>query len=106
MGSRFDTLWPRGRTGVPALRFLRNLPNFARLYWRLLCDRRVSLGPKALLLLSVIYVLSPIDLIPDVVPFVGEVDDLLIIILACRLFIYLCPRAVVAEHVRRIDAGA
>ena len=105
MNPRFETLWPRGRVGLPALRFLRNLPNFARLYWRLLCDRRVSVWPKALLVLGGLYVLSPVDFIPDVIPFVGEVDDLLIVILACRLFIYLCPREVVREHVRRIDAG-
>ena len=91
--------------GAPGLRFLLNLPNFARLYWRLLCDRRVSLWPKALVLLSLVYVVSPVDFIPDVVPFVGEIDDLLVVILACRLFIYLCPREVVREHVRRIDAG-
>lgn len=89
---------------MPGVRFLRNLPNFARLYWRLLCDRRVSVWPKVLLVLSGLYVLSPVDVIPDVLPFAGEVDDLLIVILACRFFIYLCPREVVREHVRRIDA--
>lgn len=105
MSLRFVTNWPRGRVGVPGLRFLLNLPNFVRLYWRLVCDRRVSVWPKALLLLSIVYVLSPVDFIPDVIPLVGEVDDLVIVILVCRLFIYLCPRAVVGEHVRHIDAG-
>jgi len=90
---------------MPTLRLLRNLPNFARLYWRLLCDRRVSLWPKALLPLTFLYVLSPVDLIPDAIPLVGEVDDLVMVMLACRLFIYLCPREVVREHVCRIDAG-
>jgi uncharacterized membrane protein YkvA (DUF1232 family) len=105
MSLRFDTSWRRGPVGVPGLRFLLNLPNFVRLYWRLVCDRRVSVWPKALLLLSVIYVVSPLDFIPDPIPLVGEVDDLVIVILVCRLFIYLCPRAVVAEHVRQIDAA-
>ena len=77
-----------------------------QLYWRLVRDGRVSVWPKALLLLSVLYVLSPVDIIPDVIPFVGEVDDLVVVIAACRLFIYLCPPDVVREHVRRIDAGA
>ena len=90
---------------MPALRFLRNLPNFARLYWRLLCDRRVSPWPKALLVLSFLYVLSPVDFIPDAIPFFGEVDDLVVVMIACRLFIYLCPRDVVREHVSNIDAG-
>lgn len=91
--------------GMRGWRFLRHLPDFVRLYWRLLTDGRVSVWPKALLLLSVLYVLSPLDFIPDVIPFIGEVDDLLVLIVACRLFMYLCPPDVVREHVRRIDAG-
>jgi uncharacterized membrane protein YkvA (DUF1232 family) len=55
--------------------------------------------------LAVLYVVSPIDLIPDFLPFVGEVDDLIVIIAACRLFISLCPREVVRDHVQRIDAA-
>ena len=86
------------------LQFIRHLPHFARLYWRLLRDGRVSIWPKALLAVGVLYVLSPIDLIPDVVPVIGEVDDLVVLILLCRLFVYLCPPEVVHEHVRRIDA--
>lgn len=98
--------WPPLQLGTRALRFLRHLPQFVRLYWRLLWDRRVSIWPKALLVLSVLYVLSPVDLIPDVLPFIGEVDDLVVIIAVCRLFMYLCPREVVQEHVRRIDVGS
>jgi uncharacterized membrane protein YkvA (DUF1232 family) len=65
----------------------------------------VSIWPKAFLILSVLYVVSPVDLIPDVIPFVGELDDLVIVIAACRLFMYMCPPEVVREHVRQIDAG-
>jgi uncharacterized membrane protein YkvA (DUF1232 family) len=106
MALRSEPTPPWMGVGMPVLRFLLNLPNFVRLYWRLLGDWRVSIWPKALLVLSGLYVLSPVDFIPDVLPFIGEVDDLLIIILACRLFIYLCPPEVVREHVRRIDAGS
>lgn len=105
MPVRPDTRWPPLQLGMRGLRFLSNLPNFVRLYWRLFRDIRVSVWPKALLLLGFLYVLSPIDLIPDVIPFVGEVDDLVLLIVACRVFIYLCPPEVVREHVRRIDAG-
>jgi uncharacterized membrane protein YkvA (DUF1232 family) len=95
---------PQDRAIVSVVRFLRNLPNFARLYWRLLCDRRVSVWPKALLALSVVYVLSPFDFVPDVLPFLGEVDDLVIVVLVSRLFVYLCPPDVVREHVCSIGA--
>ena len=106
MTQRVGPTWPPLELGLRGLRFVRHLPQFVRLYWRLFRDRRVSIWPKALLVLGVLYVVSPIDLIPDVIPFVGEVDDLVVVIAVCRLFMYLCPREVVQEHVRRIDAGA
>jgi uncharacterized membrane protein YkvA (DUF1232 family) len=105
MATRAPSDWPMLQTGLRAIRFIQNIPHFIRLYWRLLQDRRVSIWPKALLMLSVLYVLSPIDIIPDFIPFVGEIDDLVVVIAVCRVFIYMCPRDVVQEHVRRIDAG-
>src|SRR6266481_1336917 len=106
MTLRAGPAWPPLQLGMRGLRFLRHLPQFVRLYWRLLCDRRVSIWPKALLVLSALYVVSPVDIIPDVIPFFGEVDDLVVVIAVCRLFMYMCPREVVEEHVRRLGAGA
>ena len=105
MDSRAGSTWPTLQLGLRGLRFLRHLPQFVRLYWRLFCDRRVSIWPKGLLVLGVLYVLSPVDFIPDLIPIIGEVDDLVALIVVCRLFMYLCPRDIVQEHVRRIDAG-
>jgi uncharacterized membrane protein YkvA (DUF1232 family) len=105
MSLRAGSTWPTLQLGMRGLRFLRHLPNFVRLYWRLFWDVRVSIWPKGLLLLSFLYVLSPIDIIPDAIPFFGEVDDLVVVIVVCRLFMYMCPREVVQEHVRQIDAG-
>lgn len=106
MDPRAGSTWPPLQLGLRGLRFLRHLPQFARLYWRLMRDRRVSIWPKALLVLGVLYVVSPIDFIPDFMPLIGEVDDLVMVLIVCKLFMYLCPREVVQEHVRRIDAGA
>ena len=106
MSQRVGSTFPPLQFGLRGLRFLRHLPDFVRLYWRLLKDRRVSIWPKALLVLSLVYVVSPVDLIPDVIPFIGEVDDLIVLIAACRLFIYMCPRDVVRAHVQQIAAKA
>jgi uncharacterized membrane protein YkvA (DUF1232 family) len=92
----------RPAQGLRALDMLRHLPHFARLYWRLLRDARVPVWPKALLLLGVLYVLSPIDLIADVLPGSGQVDDVVSLIVVSWLFVYLCPPEVVREHVARI----
>ena len=83
---------------------LRHVPSFARLYWRLFRDRRVSFLPKALLVLIGLYLFSPIDVVPDLVPVIGAVDDLAVGLGGLWLFVQLCPPAVVREHVLRIGA--
>ena len=87
-----------------AIDVLFHLPNLIRLYWRLLRDPRVYLWPKALLVGALAYVAFPFDLIPDFIPFVGEIDDLVILVVAARWFIQWCPPEVVREHAQAIDA--
>ena len=79
-----------------------HLPRLARLYWRLFRDPRVSLWPKLMLVGAVVYVVLPFDLIPDTIPFIGEIDDIVILIAAAHWFLGWCPRDVVREHVRDI----
>ena len=74
-----------------------------RLSWRLLRDPRVGTMPKAAIpLLAGLYVLSPVDLIPDLFLGLGQVDDLGVIGLALLMLARLLPRwspaEVVAEH--------
>ena len=85
---------------------LLHLPNFARLYWRLFRDRRVPILPKALLVLTLVYVISPVDVIPDFVPVIGEMDDVVVVLSGLWLFIRLCPPVVVRETVHDIAARA
>lgn len=91
---------------IALLRFVWHLPNLAKLYLRLFRDRRVPLLVKAIPVLAIAYAISPFDLLPDwAVPFLGNMDDIVIVLLALRLFVPLCPPDVVREHVRRIDRG-
>lgn len=85
-----------------AFRFLLHLPNILRLYWRLLRDGRVSIWPKAMLVGAIAYVVLPVDLLPDVLPLLGQVDDLVILLVAARWFVHWCPPEVVREHVEVI----
>jgi uncharacterized membrane protein YkvA (DUF1232 family) len=85
---------------------LRHVPSFAKLYWRLFRDRRVSLLPKALLVLIAVYLFSPLDVVPELVPVVGAMDDLAVGIAGLWLFVRLCPPAVVRDHVTAIAAEA
>ena len=75
-----------------------------RLVWRLLRDSRVPLFPKLIILAAAIYVISPVDLIPDLILGLGQLDDLGVAMLAIGVFIQLCPPAIVDEHRRAIAA--
>jgi uncharacterized membrane protein YkvA (DUF1232 family) len=86
-----------GRAGV--LRTLPHLPSLVRLYWRLFRDPRVPLWPKALLVAGLLYVASPIDVVPDWLLVLGQLDDLAVFLLAVRAFARGCPPDVVREHV-------
>ena len=96
-------MWRLGPQRVP--RLVCHLPNFFKLFWRLLRDPRVSSAPKMLLLLTFAYVLLPIDLLPDILIGVGQIDDLALVLLSLQAFIRLCPREIVGEHVHAIAAG-
>ncbi|MBC7286744.1 MAG: DUF1232 domain-containing protein [Armatimonadetes bacterium] len=89
------------------LRLLFHLPRLIRLYYRLFRDPRVSWVAKAILLAGVLYVLLPVDLIVDL-PFAipGYLDDAVVLALAAKAFMRLCPRNVVREHVLLIEQGA
>jgi uncharacterized membrane protein YkvA (DUF1232 family) len=77
---------------------LRELPNFFRLMYGLLTDRRVATADKLLLGGAIAYLLMPMDLIPDFIPFIGEVDDLFLLILAIQRLINNAGRNVVEDH--------
>ena len=77
---------------------LRTLVSQARLTWRLLREPRVPLLTKSLPVLAVAYVVSPLDFVPDVLPFIGEIDDVAVLLIAIGVFIKLCPAGAVDFH--------
>jgi uncharacterized membrane protein YkvA (DUF1232 family) len=68
-------------------------------------DPRVPWCAKALALLVAGYALSPIDLIPDFVPVVGYLDDVILVPLGIALVVKLIPPGIMAEH-RALAAAA
>jgi uncharacterized membrane protein YkvA (DUF1232 family) len=76
-----------------------------RLAVRLLREPRVSIVAKALPLLATFYVISPLDLVPDVIPVLGQLDDLGIILIALQGFLRLCPAEAVDFHRGAITQG-
>src|SRR5215472_1415454 len=68
-------------------------------------DPRVPWYAKALALCVAGYALSPIDLIPDFIPVVGYLDDVILVPLGVLLVIKLIPPGIMAEH-RALAAAA
>jgi len=73
-----------------------------RLVWRLLNDARVPRFPKLIIPAAIVYILFPIDILPDLALGLGQLDDLGLLTLALVLFIEACPRAIVEEHRRAL----
>jgi uncharacterized membrane protein YkvA (DUF1232 family) len=82
------------------------LPQFLRVFVALMKDRRVPVMTKMVPVLALLLLLSPPALELDLIPFLGEIDTLVLGYLALRLFVWLCPPEVVREHVSRIARGA
>ncbi len=74
------------------------VPNLAKLLFRLLKDRRVPMRRRLAMGAVGLYIASPIDLIPDAIPVVGGVDDLLLLAFAVDYLIDATPEEVVAEY--------
>jgi uncharacterized membrane protein YkvA (DUF1232 family) len=74
------------------------MPNLVKLVGRLLKDPRVPRRAKITLGLAAAYAVSPIDLIPDVVPVIGWADDVLIVMFAIDSLIDRAGDEVVLEH--------
>jgi uncharacterized membrane protein YkvA (DUF1232 family) len=77
---------------------LRTLVGQARLALRLIREPGVPLLTKAVPLLALAYVISPVDFVPDVFPIVGQLDDLGIIAIALELFVRFSPPGATAFH--------
>lgn len=86
-------------------RLLFRLPTYARVVWGLARDPRTPIGLKALLGAALAYVVMPVDLIPDVIPIIGQADDLTVLLLVLDLFIQNAPPEVRAEHTARARNG-
>lgn len=72
--------FPRDEFGA----LVRRMPSYARLAWALAGDPRLSRVRRAAVLAAAAYVISPIDVVPGIIPVVGQLDDLLIGLAAIR----------------------
>lgn len=74
------------------------IPNLVKLLYRLLEDKRVPAQEKVILGAAAVYVASPIDLVPDFIPFIGQLDDLLLVALVLKRFLNSVDESILLEH--------
>ncbi len=86
--------------------FLRYLPHFVQVFYRLMTDRRVPRLAKVVPWLGLLLLLTPPALELDLLPFIGELDWLVVGYISLKLFLWLCPPELVREHVLQVGRGA
>ena len=74
------------------------LLNSARLLGRLMREPRVPLLTKAIPVLAGLYIVTPLDFVPDILPALGQIDDLVIAVVAVEVFVRMCQRDVKTHH--------
>lgn len=76
------------------------IPNLLVLFRGLLRDPRVPRGSKIWLVVAVIWIVSPVDLVPEFIPVLGPADDLIVAALVLRHVLKRTDRSLLAEHWR------
>ena len=89
---------PRTGAKKTVIYYMKQLPAYMRLLGGLLMDRRVATVDKLLVAGAMAYIAMPIDLIPDFIPFLGEVDDVFVLVLALQRLISNAGRPVLMSH--------
>jgi len=84
---------------------LKALPDLVRLIARLVGDPTLPRAAKIALAAAMVYLASPIDLIPDFVPVLGYLDDLILVPLGIWFALRLIPPEIVAEHRASAEAA-
>lgn len=74
------------------------LPNMVKLLGKMMADKRVPIAEKALFVGAIVYVISPLDFIPDLFPFIGQVDDIYLVALVLLRLINRTDETVVREN--------
>lgn len=78
--------------------FLQELWTQIKLVYYLLRDRDVPIYLKALPFAGLVYILFPIDFLPDVIPVLGQLDDLTVLIVGLKVFIEMAPVDIVTRY--------
>lgn len=74
------------------------LPAYMKLLVGLITDKRINIVDKMLVVGAVAYILSPLDLVPDFIPFLGQVDDIYLLMMSIQRLLSNAGRKVLTDH--------
>lgn len=86
----------------PMWEMLRRLPRYAKAMASMATDDRAPLSAKGILLAGAAYLVSPIDLIPGIIPVAGQLDDIYVVLTSLKLATRSCPANVASEHLQAV----
>lgn len=89
---------PRRGGKRTVMEYVNQLPQFLVLLWGLMTDARVAMLDKVLVAGAIAYIVAPVDLIPDFIPFLGQVDDVYLLMLSLRRLMENAGRKVLLSH--------
>lgn len=99
-------VYARRHPGVLRLRdALRFLPDLLVLLKRILADRAVGLAPRILVVALLLYLVCPVDLVPDFIPVIGYADDVLVVAGVLRLVVRAAGPVPLRRHWPGNEAG-
>jgi uncharacterized membrane protein YkvA (DUF1232 family) len=87
------------------IEFVQAIPATGRLVYRVLRDDRVDEKRRAVAMASLGYVLLPFDLIPDRIPLIGKIDDVVVVAAAFQALFEAAGDEVLAEHWEGSEGG-
>lgn len=74
------------------------IPDIAKLLYRVVRDKRVSIFVRSGLVATAAYLALPFDVVPDWIPFIGQLDDFVVLTFGVRTLLRQVPDPILREH--------
>lgn len=87
---------------IPQGNWFREIAQQIKLAYNLMMDARIHPATKLIPIAALGYLLLPVDVAPDVVLGIGQLDDLAVLMFGLRMFFEFSPPEIVQEHLKRL----
>jgi uncharacterized membrane protein YkvA (DUF1232 family) len=89
---------------IPEGSIFRELIQQVKLAYNLMLDARVNPLTKLIPVAALAYLILPPDVVPDIIPVLGQLDDVAVLLFGLRMFFEFAPPGVVEEHLKQLAA--